>query len=352
MQSHTNLIQFPTTYTRTLAREQGLDHKGQQALLKGTKLSPEDLLQLGTEIDASTQALIVRNALAISQNPALGLKWGANLHLAAHGPLGTVIASSPSLGHAWKATRKYHDIRGGFVSMEGHTEGDYFAVVLRVHSSSFDMEKPQATPHLDEFGRFFTEAVLATMVNHLGMIIGRSSPAVRIELAYPAPPYADVYPDYLNAPCLFDQAQTRIIIPTGLSALPNPMADQETYELALARCEELLLAQKQPKGWSSRVLDLLRRNPGQIWTGEQVAGHFHLSSRTLMRYLQEEGTTYQSLRDAELGRQARQGLQNPKSTVESVAHSLGYQEASNFRRAFKRWFGVTPQEYIKSNQRA
>lgn len=339
MRTPSNPILFATTYTRTLAREQGLDHKGQQALLKGTKLSPEDLLQLGTEIDAATQAVIVRNALAMSQNPALGLKWGANLHLAAHGPLGTLIASSPSLGHAWKATRKYHDIRGGFVSMDGDMDGEHFAVVLKVHTQ------------MDEFGRFFTEAAVATMVNHLGMIIGRASPAVRIEFEYPAPPYAEVYPDFLNAPCLFDQAQTRIIIPAGLSTLPNPMVDPETYELALARCEELLRAQNQPKGWSSRVLDLLRRNPGQIWTGEQVAEHFHLSSRTLMRYLKEEGTTYQTIRDAELGRQARQSLENPKNTVESVAHSLGYQEASNFRRAFKRWFGVTPQDYMKSNQR-
>jgi AraC-like DNA-binding protein len=339
MQTSLNPVLFPTTYTRTLAREQGLDQKGQQALLKGTKLSPEDLLQLGTEIDAVTQGIIVRNALALSQNPALGLKWGANLHLAAHGPLGTLIASSPSLGHAWKATRKYHDIRGGFVSMDGQMDGEHFAVVLQVHAE------------MDEFGRFFTEAVLATMVNHLGMIIGRASPAVRVELAYPAPPYAGVYPDYLNAPCVFDQPETRIIIPAGLSALPNPMADQETYQLALVRCEELLLAQQQPKGWTSRVLDLLRRNPGQIWTGEQVAQHFHLSSRTLMRYLSDEGTTYQTLRDSELGRQAKQSLENPNNTVESVAHSLGYQEASNFRRAFKRWFGITPQNYMESHRR-
>lgn len=351
MTESANPVRFPTAYTRTLAREQGLDHKGQQALLKGTRLSPEDLQQLSTDIDAHTQAIIVKNALAISQNPALGLKWGANLHLAAHGPLGTLIASSPSLGHAWKATRKYHDIRGGFVSMDGQMDGEHFAVVLKVHSKGGGLDEVNGPECLDEFSRFFTEAVLATMVNHLGMIIGRASPAVRVELAYPAPPYASQYPEFLNAPCLFDQAQTRIVIPAGLSALPNPMADQETYELALARCEELLLAQNQPKGWASRVSDLLRRNPGQIWTCEQVAEHFHLSSRTLMRYLREEGSTYQTLRDAELGRQAQQSLQNPKNTVESVAHSLGYQEASNFRRAFKRWFGVTPQQYIQSNQR-
>ncbi|HEY1057774.1 MAG TPA: AraC family transcriptional regulator [Limnobacter sp.] len=326
-------VVFPITYTRTLAREQGLDHKGQLALLRGTRLTPRDLVELNTHIDADTQATIVRNALQLSGNPALGLRWGANLHLAAHGPLGTAIASSPTLGQAWKATEKFHDIRGGFARMEGHVGNDHFAVIVRM-----------AVP-LDEVGRFFCEAVLATMVNHLGMIIGRPSPAIRIELAYPAPAYTAEYVHYLRAPCQFDRPQTKIVVPAGLALMPNPMADLETYALALARCEQLLLEQQRPQGWSARVTEILRSNPGQIWTCEQVARHFHASSRTLMRNLRSEGTTYQRLRDAELARQAQISLQTGNHTVESVALSLGYQEVSNFRRAFKRWFGMSPQEY-------
>lgn len=325
------------TYTRTLAREQGLDHRGQLALLRGTRLSPDDLLELNTSVDAETQAIIVRNALALSAYPALGLRWGANLHLAAHGPLGTVIASSPTLGQAWKATEKFHDIRGGFARMEGHVGRDHFAVLINM-----------AVP-LDRVGRFLCEAVLATMVNHLGMIIGRSSPAIRIELAYRPPAHAEEYLHYLRAPCLFDRPHTKIVLPPGLALMPNPMADPDTYALALARCEQILLEQKRPQGWSARVTEILRSNPGQIWTCAQVARHFHVSSRTLMRHLQAEGSTYQTVRDAELSRQAQISLQAGYHTVESVALSLGYQEVSNFRRAFKRWLGMSPQQFQLRN---
>jgi len=75
-QDANNKVVFPTAYTRTLAREQGLDHKGQLLLLKGTRLAPADLLELNKYIDAETQAVIVRNALQLSGNPALGLRWG------------------------------------------------------------------------------------------------------------------------------------------------------------------------------------------------------------------------------------------------------------------------------------
>ncbi|MBU0782628.1 MAG: AraC family transcriptional regulator [Gammaproteobacteria bacterium] len=334
----TNQVVFPTAYTRTLAREQGLDHKGQLLLLKGTRLSPADLLEFNKYIDAETQAVIVRNALQLSNNPVLGLRWGANLHLAAHGPLGTLIASSPTLGHAWKATEKFHDTRGGFARMEGHIASDHFAVIINMGIE------------LDEVGRFFCEAVLATMVNHLGMIIGNSSPALRIELAYSAPAYAEQYPEFLHAPCLFGRPKTKIVIPHGLALMPNPMADPETHDMALARCEQLLLEQRHPRNWAARVTELLRSNPGQIWTCEQVASHFHLSSRTLMRYLRHEYTSYQTLRDSELARQAKLSLLVSNNSVESVALSLGYQEVSNFRRAFKRWFGISPQAFIASNR--
>lgn len=334
----TSHVVFPTAYTRMLAREQGLDHKGQLLLLRGTRLTPADLLELNTFIDTETQATIVRNALALSDYPALGLRWGVNLHLATHGPLGSLIASSPTLGQAWKATEKFHDLRGGFARMEGQVASDYFAVILRMGIE------------LDEVGQFFCEAALATMIKHLGMIIGKPNPAIRVELAYPAPSHAAQYSEYLHAPCVFNQPNTRILIPHGLALMPNPMADAETYAMALTRCEQILLEQRKPGTWSARVAEVLRSNPGQIWTCEQVAQQFNLSSRTLMRHLRDENTSYQTLRDAELGRQAKASLLVGRNTVESVALSLGYQEVSNFRRAFKRWFGLSPQEYIQQSR--
>lgn len=332
-------IAFPVTYTRTLARELSLDTRGQQLLLKGTRLNPDDLVKLNGSIDMDAQCQIVRNALELSGDPALGLKWGTNLHLAAHGPLGAVIAAAPNLALAWRATREFHDILGGFASLDGEVLSDAFVVNVSVNMPASDVT------------RFFVEAVVSTLIKHLGMIIGRADPALRIEWSYPAPPYADVYRGLLHAPCVFKAARTRIVIPPGLATLPNPMADQDTYELALNRCEQIRLARMAPKKWSAQITDLLQRNPGQIWNCEEVAQSFHMSSRTLMRHLQDEGITYQAVRDAELLRKARHGLENPLNTVESVAHALGYQEASNFRRAFKRWVGLSPQQYIEKHRK-
>lgn len=335
-----NKVFFPATYTRTLARELGLDAKGIAVLLKGTRLQSDFLQSLSSQVDEDCQRTIICNALALSNMPALGLRWGANLHLAAHGPLGAMISSSANLTQAWRALEKYHNVRGGGIRVHGVSTAEYFAVEL-------DMIWPN-TPE----GRFFLEAALATLLNHLAMIVGQHNPALAVELGYPAPDYAGAYETFLKVPCRFGCDATRVLIPHGLSHLPNPMADADVYELALRRCEDLLQAQKPLADWTSRVNHLLRMNPGQIWTSEQVASHFHVSTRTLLRNLAEEGTTYQGLRDLELCRQAQRNLLVPNNTVESVALGLGYQEVSNFRRAFKRWTGLSPQEFILAQRRA
>ncbi len=99
------------------------------------------------------------------------------------------------------------------------------------------------------------------MVNHLGMIIGNSKPALRVELAYSAPAYADQYSEFLHAPCLFDKPKTKIVIPHGLALMQNPMADPETHAMALAQREQLLLEQRRPSSWAARVTELLQQ-PG------------------------------------------------------------------------------------------
>jgi len=69
-----------------------------------------------------------------------------------------------------------------------------------------------------------------------------------------------------------------------------------------------------------------------------------------MLYLRDEETSYQTLRDCELARQAKLSLLVSNNLVESVSLSLGYQEVSNFLRAFNRWFGMSPIEFIQRNR--
>ena len=66
---------------------------------------------------------------------------------------------------------------------------------------------------------------------------------------------------------------------------------------------------------------------------------------TLQRRLQEEGSSFQQLLDDTRRDLAVQHLAQPDLAPLEIAYLLGFADPSNFYRAFKRWFGVTPGEY-------
>jgi AraC-like DNA-binding protein len=76
-----------------------------------------------------------------------------------------------------------------------------------------------------------------------------------------------------------------------------------------------------------------------------VARCLATSARSLQRRLSAAGTSYQELLDSTRCEAATRYLQDRGLSIGEVAYLLGYSEPPAFHRAFKRWNGVTPQEF-------
>jgi AraC-like DNA-binding protein len=70
-----------------------------------------------------------------------------------------------------------------------------------------------------------------------------------------------------------------------------------------------------------------------------------MSPRTLKRKLAACGTTYSDLLDELRQNRAVQLLGSDQLSIEAIADRLGYSDAANFGRAFRRWTGTTPGAY-------
>ena len=90
------------------------------------------------------------------------------------------------------------------------------------------------------------------------------------------------------------------------------------------------------------VTDLLR---GGEPTPARVAKSLGLSERTLQRRLREEGTTLARIVEATRRELSEHYLTEPSVSAFEVAFLIGYSEPSAFHRAFRRWTGMTPQEF-------
>ena len=76
-----------------------------------------------------------------------------------------------------------------------------------------------------------------------------------------------------------------------------------------------------------------------------IANRLALSERTLRRRLRALGTSYNKILQDARSSSAREWLCDRNLTMESIAWRLGYTETANFRHAFKRWTGQSPQAF-------
>lgn len=73
-----------------------------------------------------------------------------------------------------------------------------------------------------------------------------------------------------------------------------------------------------------------------------ICRRLHISRATLHRALRASGTHFQQLVEEEKLQRALYWITVQGATVEETATRMGYSDASNFRRAFKKWTGHTP----------
>lgn len=121
---------------------------------------------------------------------------------------------------------------------------------------------------------------------------------------------------------------------TRNAELAGLLAPQLEQELKQANVDE---------NFVDRVrLSIQEKLTGRRPTIEDIAEMLHMSSRTLQRRLQEEGSSFQRVLEEARHQLARQFLNNSVLELNEAAYLLGYNDANSFVRAFRTWEGVPP----------
>lgn len=323
---------FSAAYSRLLAHELALDEKDWGRLLEGTSLPATALGSNEHFISLQDQQRIIRNALAISTQPGLGLRLGSKLHLIAHGPLGVAASSAPSVAAGFDVLIRFQGIRAQFATVLMHPSATGLHVRL--------------TPHveLDPVGLFLIEALTASFRCSVEFILGQARCNTRYAFEYPAPGHADLYDELLQGECLFNQPHTEIVLPADMLQRRSLFADDELHRQSLLQCQMI----EQDLKRNLRLADQIRKRIRQDRYNcslESMAEQFNVCPRTLIRKLKQEDTSFSQIMEQELQAAAVEHLRDASLTVDAVSTLLGYQNVVNFRRAFQRWFGVPPGEY-------
>ena len=305
------------------------------AVLKGTDIEPGTLESVEGRISARQYAQLIENAKQLAADPALGFKFGMQLKLSTHGFLGFAAMSASNLGDALALAVKYCRTRFDFIDLQLISKGD--EVTLQVDE----------VVSLGAASAFLIESIMASFGVMSLNLLGEIPLGVRINRVCNKPDYFDAMESYFpqRAPVTFNQPVDQIVFKKSVLARPLTLSDPLAKQLAEAQCEKELQTIPQEDDLLYRVQRLLKEAEPRYLKLDDIADRLHMSSRTLKRRLQELGTSFQDVLDNVRLARAKRLLTETHQPVESIASALGYSDASNFSRAFKRKEGVTPAMY-------
>ncbi|WP_250536053.1 AraC family transcriptional regulator [Caballeronia sp. AZ10_KS36] len=306
--------------------------------LRGTGLSVEALQDASVLTSIGQYATVCRNAISLSCDPATPFMVGRKLHLSAYGMYGYALMSCLSLRDYFKLGVKYHRLATPTVAIEWT---EYPDRMVWTFPDAF-ISSPSR-----ELREFIIEQQYTQHVTHLQDVAGGLCPPIKACFSYPAPAHADIYPDYLGCPCYFEQEQCELIYDSAILDRKPQLAHQLTASLLQETCDRLIGQAKTSSGVSGEVYQILMSTPGVFPGMEATAEQMHMTTRTLRRRLQAEGTSFLAIVDDVRRSLALEYLKTTKMNTDDVAMLLGFSDTANFRRALKRWTGKGPGELRK-----
>ncbi|MEK1905142.1 MAG: AraC family transcriptional regulator [Pseudomonas sp.] len=300
-------------------------------VMEGTGLDWAHLHSDNRRLSFAQVQRLVRRAVQLTDCPWLGLETGCATQVYAHGPVGYAAVACADLRGVLQVVERFSVLRLSSLRLTGHEVGERYCL-----SADEDFD-------LGDVREYILSTLAGTFLRLLEMVCGPLPPsAVQFDFPFAEPAWSAHYRELLGGAVTFSADCYRVSLPLAWLERPSLSADASAARLALRDCEHLLLGAEQGGDWTSRVQLRLLACEERYPTLEQLAEEFHLSERTLIRRLRDEGTTYQQLLDEVRQELACWLLLNTPLSVERVAERLGYQDSSNFSRTFRRWLGMTP----------
>lgn len=261
--------------------------------------------------------------------------------------LGLLVAQQTSLNNLGnygqilaQSLTVYDYLNTGINLFNQFTSGEQFWLEEHGNNLRLYHSVPKGSIPASAQGQLFA---LMTTINTLRSVVG--SDWHPEELQIPEIPYR-----HLSK--LEDLAETRITNASGPAYFTlhramlehpfKPVNGTKSFSQQAAKTDQAGHPDDFTDSLTSLVEILLQTGYPDIDLAAEAAG---LSKRTFQRYLADLGVSYSQVIDSTRMRLACRWLETTDMPVMDIAFALGYTDASNFTRAFRRRTGIPPQRY-------
>jgi AraC-like DNA-binding protein len=321
-------------YARFVLRE--LTGRGIEAsrVLAGTTLDLERL-ETGGDISVGDFVTILDNGRKLGDDERLGLMIGRHCNPLTLGPVGAAMANAPTVREGLQAMENYSRLHASYIGVTVQSNLEGLSIKIDFLQDLRDTE------------RFHSESAVMMLQNYVETLTGRLLDDATYRFSFPRPEYAAEYALCMHSPVAFDCKYTSIELPRHWLELKSPYFHVDMWRQAQLKLSEKIreFGANNERAYTQYLTSLMQSQDPPLPDLASIADSLHLSERTLTRRLKQEGASYREIRNKVLNTWARQYLMHTSDSVESIAASLGYQDAANFRRAFRNREGCSPREF-------
>ena len=317
-------------YLAATLRERGCDPA---RLCRGLGFDVEDLERPGFRISYRQASLMIRRSLEATGDGGLGFAVGRRETIVSWGLVGFAMMCCATLGDAVELGLTYQQSAGALTNLSLRTDERHCALLADQLYSDPDIEM------------YLIEEMFASFVAVMHQMVGPQFFPARIEVVYQAPQHSALYEATFRCPVRFGAPRNRYIMDRSWTRFLLPTHDSLVGKTVQKLIEQTLVEEQERLDLIATVERAIRerlaRRPPTL---QEIAARQNTSERTLRRRLADAGFTYNGLLESVRRARALELVNHSLSPIGEVAHETGFSDIRGFRRAFKRWTGVPPNE--------
>jgi AraC-like DNA-binding protein len=304
-------------------------------------LTPGDLEGPEARVSQAANNAVLAELVARSGDADFGLHFAERLDLDALDVVGHLAAQSATLGDAFERVCAYsrilHD--SGRVDLE-HRAGE---VVLYPGCRGLLHVYPR---HVAEFATL-AAIVLARRVTGVA-IVPRA-----VTFKHEAPARIAEHCRLFGVAPSFDEPETSLVLEASVLGLRIAGSRPGLVSYLDAYARDVSSRLPADGGLAASVERVVTSSMARgVPDIDTVATQLGLSSRTLQRRLDSEGTTFQGIVDRARRQLAERYLDDARLSLAEIGFLVGFADPSNFHRAFRRWTGMTPSVFRAARVKA
>jgi len=303
-----------------------------EALLAAAGARPSDLDDPDARVSCETVGTLLSLAQQMRFTPNIGFELARLTPFGSYPLLDYLVATSENVAAGVEHLARYMHLVGNPTEISAHAAKDQTRIEIANAPS-----------------RFSVEYSISLMVLHFRTETEGGFAASSVSLRHP-PDDEPAFARQLGCEVTSGASWDGLLVPAAVWLRPLRRRDAVLRRFLETQAAHILARLPQRTGLASEVQRALARD--LTARGERmasVARELAMSGRTLQRRLAAEGVSYQQLVDAARKEAAARYLADSTLAIAEVAFLLGYSEPAPFHRAFKRWYGTTPDSFRTSH---